>query len=148
MSSFTENLYLKLAIQKLQEENITLRSILNEYSGAPNYAAALREIGKTPQPVYPGENASPEQIKKWKKDTESWAMDQRKLAAAMERSTTRNTHPVADAFYDAEVAIRKTREVNKRREAAKKESYPGQHPVRPPKAPPSDGIRGDGGMGM
>lgn len=128
--SFIENLYLKRKLEELTEENITLRSILNEYSGSPNYADRLREIEKTPRPVYPGDNASPEQINKWKKDTESWAMDQRRLAAAMERSTTSNMHPVAQPFHDARVATEKTVEVNKRREAAKKESYPGQHPVR------------------
>ena len=128
--SFIENLYLKRKLEELTEENITLRSILNEYSGSPNYADRLREIEKTPQPVYPGENASPEQIKKWKDDTAQWSLDQRKLSAAMERSTTSNMHPVAQPFHDTQVAMAQTVAIDKRREAAKKESYPGQHPVR------------------
>ena len=117
--SFIENLYLKRKLEELTEENITLRSILNEYSGSPNYADRLREIEKTPQPVYPGENASPEQIKKWKDDTAQWSLDQRKLSAAMERSTTSNMHPVAQPFHDTQVAMAQTVAIDKRREAAK-----------------------------
>ncbi len=139
--SFIENLYLKGMLQEVKEKNLNLRNLINEYSSetlanyfplasSSVYAERLKEIEKTPRPLYPGENAPPSQIEKWKKDTEKWAFNQRKLGAAMERSTTSNIHPVAQPFHDTQVAMAQTVAIDKRREAAKKESYPGQHPVR------------------
>jgi hypothetical protein len=135
----------KNKIRQLEEENNKLKTALrmifeadgdydifplNEYSGSPNYAERLREIEKTPAPVYPGENASPGQIKKWKDDTAQWAFDQRRLAAAMKRSATSNMHPVAQPFHDTQVAMGQTIAIDKRIKERKASSYPGQHPVR------------------
>ena len=55
MSSFTENLYLKLAIQKLQEENQQLLKLLNEVEISANITPPTpptlpRPTGPSPRP--------------------------------------------------------------------------------------------------
>jgi hypothetical protein len=53
MSSFTENLYLKLAIQKLQEENQQLLKLLNEVEISPPTPPAGNPPTTTPTPPSP-----------------------------------------------------------------------------------------------